>query len=97
MRERQKWQSALQTRGYEMSADGLAWGGNDAVRTPMESVVASREPSRPGTPDVKENKRDSTGSNKSDTDSFRTTVKQLACAILQVYLVPVWPDRSLIL
>merc|ERR1719187_2629 len=84
VRERQKWQSALQTRGYEMSADGLSWGGNDAFRTPMESVVASREPSRPGTPDVKENKRDSTGSNKSDTDSFRTTVKQLACAILQV-------------
>jgi len=81
VKERLKWQEAIQARSYNMSCDGLAWGGNEEKTFTMESIAESR----PNSPDGSK-KRDSTGSNKSETehDKRSITVKQLACAVLQV-------------
>jgi len=85
VKERLKWQEALQSRGYTMCCDGLTWGGSEEKINPLDSIAESAENSRPSTPEGGK-KRDSTGSNKSDVDSDKRsiTVKQLACAILQV-------------
>lgn len=88
VKERTKWQEALQSRGYDMCCEGLTWGGNDEKTEKtctMESIAESTEASRPNTPDSGK-KRDSTGSNKSDVDNDKrsVTIKQLSCAILQV-------------
>ena len=83
IRDRQAWQSALQNGSYDMQCDGLSWGGKSMVNTPFESrmvsATASREQSRPGTPDS--NQRDSGGS---FVKRQNKKVYELASAILQV-------------
>ena len=83
IRDRQAWQSALQNGSYDMQCDGLSWGGKSMVNTPFESrmvsATASREQSRPGSPDS--NQRDSGGS---FVKRQNKKVYELASAILQV-------------
>ena len=60
------------------------WGGRNTHETPFESriasALASRDTTRPSTPEP-ENKRESTGSISSKTNH---TIRDLACAILQI-------------
>ena len=83
IRDRPSWQKAIQEGSYDMQCEGLSWGGKSILSTPFESRMvsasASRDPSRPGSPDS--NQRDSGGSFvKRQNDK----VKGLASAILQV-------------
>jgi len=87
IRDRLAWQSAIQNGSYDMQCEGLTWGGKSSINTPFESRMvseaASRDNSRPGTPDS------TTGNNHRDSgNSFvkhqNEKVRGLASAILQV-------------
>lgn len=80
IRDRAAWQSALQAGGYDKQCDTLAWGGKSVQDTPFESALVSRDPSRPASPDLMGNKRDSGGGFKKQ----QKKVRELASAILQV-------------
>ena len=85
IRDRLAWQSAIQNGSYDMQCEGLIWGGKSSINTPFESRMvseaASRDNSRPGTPDSSNNQRDS-GSSFVKRQSEK--VRGLASAILQV-------------
>lgn len=84
IRDRAAWQGAIQNGGYDMQCDGLAWGGKSMLNTPFESNLvsasASRDASRPGTPNPDSN-RDSGGS---FVKRQSQKIRGLASAILQV-------------
>ena len=73
--DREVWQTALQTRGYSLSCEELAWGGEGGKKMTADQLEGE---SRAGTPDS--NKRSSTGS----TSGSNIVIRQLAAAILQV-------------
>ena len=72
IRDRLAWQSAIQNGSYHMQCEGLTWGGKSSINTPFESRMvseaASRDNSRPGTPD-------STTGNTNHRDSGNSFVK----------------------
>lgn len=80
IRDRQAWQRAISEGGYDKQCETLTWGGKSMMNTPYESRMvsasASRETSRPGSPD-----RDS---GNSFVKRQNEKIRGLASAILQV-------------
>ena len=74
----------IQDGGYDKQCEGLIWGGRTCLETPFESriasALASRDTTRPGTPEPEGNKRDSTGS----VSKQSRRIHDLACAVLQL-------------
>ena len=85
IRDRNAWQEAIQSGGFDPQCDSLCWGGRSVAETPLQSAAESRD----GSPQPMEvdgvasgKKRDSSGSTTARKVSKK--LQGLAKAILQV-------------